>query len=105
MELASELRYGEPMVDEHTLVLVLSQSGETADTIAALKECRERGATIIGIVNVVGSTIAKLADHTLYTWAGPEIPHSLPCCICSRSMRRRSWGACRKPSIPLWYAL
>ena len=73
VELASELRYGEPMVDEHTLVLVISQSGETADTIAALKECREHGATIIGIVNVVGSTIAKLADHTLYTWAGPEI--------------------------------
>ena len=73
VELASELRYGEPMVDEHTLVLVISQSGETADTIAALKECRSHGATIIGIVNVVGSTIAKLADHTLYTWAGPEI--------------------------------
>ena len=72
-ELASELRYGDPMVDEHTLVLVISQSGETADTIAALKECRSRGAKIIGIVNVVGSTIAKLADHTLYTWAGPEI--------------------------------
>ena len=73
VELASELRYGEPMVDEHTLVLVISQSGETADTIAALKECRARGATILGIVNVVGSTIAKLADYTLYTWAGPEI--------------------------------
>ena len=73
VELASELRYGEPMVDEHTLVLVISQSGETADTIAALRECRSRGAKIIGIVNVVGSTIAKLADHTLYTWAGPEI--------------------------------
>ncbi|MCR4607550.1 MAG: glutamine--fructose-6-phosphate transaminase (isomerizing), partial [Oscillospiraceae bacterium] len=73
VELASELRYGDPMVDEHTLVLVISQSGETADTIAALKECRARGAKIIGIVNVVGSTIAKLADHTLYTWAGPEI--------------------------------
>ena len=73
VELASELRYAEPMVDEHTLVLVISQSGETADTIAALKECRSRGAKILGIVNVVGSTIAKLADHTLYTWAGPEI--------------------------------
>ena len=73
VELASELRYADPMVDEHTLVLVISQSGETADTIAALKECRARGATILGIVNVVGSTIAKLADHTLYTWAGPEI--------------------------------
>lgn len=73
VELASELRYADPMVDEHTLVLVISQSGETADTIAALKECRERGAKILGIVNVVGSTVAKLADHTLYTWAGPEI--------------------------------
>ena len=73
VELASELRYADPMVDEHTLVLVISQSGETADTIAALKECKSRGATVLGIVNVVGSTIAKLADHTLYTWAGPEI--------------------------------
>ncbi len=73
VELASELRYCDPMVDEHTLVLVISQSGETADTIAALKECKSRGARVIGIVNVVGSTIAKLADHTLYTWAGPEI--------------------------------
>ncbi len=73
VELASELRYSDPMVDEHTLVLVVSQSGETADTIAALKECRNRGAKVIGIVNVVGSTIAKLSDHVLYTFAGPEI--------------------------------
>ena len=73
VELASELRYADPMVDDHTLVLVISQSGETADTIAALKECKARGAKIIGVVNVVGSTIAKLADHTLYTFAGPEI--------------------------------
>ena len=73
VELASELRYADPMVDDHTLVLVISQSGETADTIAALKECRARGAKVIGVVNVVGSTIAKLADHTLYTFAGPEI--------------------------------
>ena len=73
VELASELRYSDPMVDEHTLVLVISQSGETADTIAALKECKARGAKVIGIVNVVGSTIAKLSDHVLYTFAGPEI--------------------------------
>ena len=73
VELASELRYCDPMVDEHTLVLVVSQSGETADTIAALKECRNRGAKVIGIVNVVGSTIAKLSDYVLYTFAGPEI--------------------------------
>ena len=72
-ELASELRYADPLIDEHTLLIVLSQSGETADTIAAMKECKSRGAKTIAIVNVVGSTIAKLADHALYTWAGPEI--------------------------------
>jgi glucosamine--fructose-6-phosphate aminotransferase (isomerizing) len=71
--LASELRYGEPLIDGHTLLIVISQSGETADTIAAMKECRARGAKAFAIVNVVGSTIAKLADSTLYTWAGPEI--------------------------------
>ncbi len=73
VELASELRYADPLVDQHTLLIVLSQSGETADTIAAMKECRRRGAKVLAIVNVVGSTIAKLADVTLYTWAGPEI--------------------------------
>ena len=71
--LASELRYGDPLIDEHTLLIVISQSGETADTIAAMKECRSRGAKALAIVNVVGSTIAKTADWTLYTWAGPEI--------------------------------
>ena len=71
--LASELRYGEPLIDAHTLLLVISQSGETADTIAAMKECRARGAKALAIVNVVGSTIAKTADWTVYTWAGPEI--------------------------------
>ena len=72
-ELASELRYSDPLIDEHTLLIVLSQSGETADTIAAMKECKARGARTLAIVNVVGSTIAKLADDVLYTWAGPEI--------------------------------
>ncbi len=72
-ELASELRYSDPLIDEYTLLIVLSQSGETADTIAAMKECKERGARTLAIVNVVGSTIAKLADDVLYTWAGPEI--------------------------------
>ena len=71
--LASELRYGDPLIDEHTLLIVISQSGETADTIAAMRECRRRGAKALAIVNVVGSTIAKSADWTLYTWAGPEI--------------------------------
>ena len=73
VQLASELRYGEPQIDSGTLLIVLSQSGETADTIAAMKECQSLGAWTLAIVNVVGSTIAKLADHTLYTWAGPEI--------------------------------
>ncbi|HHV51135.1 MAG TPA: glutamine--fructose-6-phosphate transaminase (isomerizing) [Clostridiales bacterium] len=73
VELASELRYSDPIIDERTLLIVLSQSGETADTIAAMKECKRRGAKTIAIVNVVGSTIAKEADHTIYTWAGPEI--------------------------------
>lgn len=72
-EVASELRYRDPMIDEKTLVMVISQSGETADTIAAIKEAKNKNADVIAIVNVVGSTIAKLADYTIYTWAGPEI--------------------------------
>ena len=73
VELASELRYSDPLIDEHTLLIVLSQSGETAETIAAMKECKNRGAKTLAVVNVVGSTIANTADYTLYTWAGPEI--------------------------------
>ncbi len=72
-EVASELRYRDFVMDEKTLVIVVSQSGETADSIAAMRECRGRGATVLAIVNVVGSSIAKLADHVIYTWAGPEI--------------------------------
>ena len=72
-ELASELRYNDPLIDTHTMLIILSQSGETADTIAAMRECQSRGAKALAIVNVVGSTIAKLADYCLYTWAGPEI--------------------------------
>lgn len=73
VELASELRYSDPLMDEHTLLIVLSQSGETADTIAAMKEGKARGAKTLSIVNVVGSTVAALADRVLYTHAGPEI--------------------------------
>ena len=73
VEFASALRYSDPLIDEHTLLIVLSQSGETADTIAAMKECKNRGAKTLAVVNVVGSTIANTADYTLYTWAGPEI--------------------------------
>jgi len=73
VELASELRYRNPLIDGKTLVIVVSQSGETADTIAAMKECQSRGARVLAICNVVGSTIARLADDVIYTWAGPEI--------------------------------
>lgn len=72
-DLASEFRYRDPIVDEHTLMIIISQSGETADTIAAMKEAKAKGAHVLAIVNVVGSTIAKLADDVIYTWAGPEI--------------------------------
>lgn len=71
--LASEFRYCSPIVDEKTLVLCISQSGTTADTIAALREAKRLGAYVLSIVNVVGSTIAKESDDVLYTWAGPEI--------------------------------
>ncbi len=73
VELSGELRYADPLIDGRTLLIVLSQSGETADTIAALKECRARGARTLSVVNVVGSTVASLSDHVIYTWAGPEI--------------------------------
>ena len=73
VEVASELRYRNPLIDDHTLMIVISQSGETADTIAAMKEGAARGARTLAIVNVVDSTIARLADDVLYTWAGPEI--------------------------------
>jgi len=72
-EVASEFRYKNPLVDEKTLVIVISQSGETADTLAAMRLSKERGAKILGIVNVVGSSIAREADDVLYTLAGPEI--------------------------------
>ena len=71
--LASEFRYCDPLADENTLVLLISQSGETADTLEALREAKERGAVTLGIVNVEGSSIAKAADRVLYTKAGPEI--------------------------------
>ena len=72
-ELASELRYRDPIIGPDTLLIAVSQSGETADTIAAMRECASRGAKVLAIVNVVGSTIARLADEVIYTHAGPEI--------------------------------
>ncbi len=71
--LASEFRYCSPIVDENTLVIVISQSGETLDTMEALREAKRLGGRTLAIVNVVGSSIAKEADDVIYTWAGPEI--------------------------------
>ena len=73
VDLASEFRYRDPILEEGAMVVVISQSGETADTLAALRESKERGFRVLGIVNVVGSSIAREADNVMYTWAGPEI--------------------------------
>ena len=73
VDIASEFRYKKPIIDEHTLVIVVSQSGETADTLAALREAKACGGKTLAIVNVVGSSIARDADNVIYTWAGPEI--------------------------------
>ena len=73
VDVASEFRYRDPILEAGTLVVVISQSGETADTLAALRESKKRGAKVLGIVNVVGSSIAREADNVMYTWAGPEI--------------------------------
>ncbi len=73
VDVASEFRYRRPIIDEKVLVLVISQSGETADTLAALREAKRCGARVLSIVNVVGSSIANESDDVLYTWAGPEI--------------------------------
>jgi len=73
VEIASEFRYRDPIVDEKTLTIIVSQSGETLDTLAALKEARKKGSRILSIVNVVGSSIARESHDVLYTWAGPEI--------------------------------
>ena len=73
VELASEFRYRNPILDKNTLVIIVSQSGETADSLAALREAKLRGIKTLGIVNVVGSSIAREADNVFYTLAGPEI--------------------------------
>ncbi len=73
VDLASEFRYRDPIVSEQDLCVVISQSGETADTLAAMREAKRRGVRTLAIINVVGSTIAREADFVVYTWAGPEI--------------------------------
>lgn len=72
-DIASEFRYSDPFIDENTLVILASQSGETADTLSVLREAKAKGAIVLSIANVVGSSIARESDYTLYTWAGPEI--------------------------------
>ncbi len=72
-DIASEFRYSDPFIDEHTMVILLSQSGETLDTLAALREAKAKGAKTMAITNVVGSSIAREADEVIYTLAGPEI--------------------------------
>lgn len=72
-DIASEFRYSDPFVDENTLLILVSQSGETADTLAALREAKRKGARILSITNVVGSSIARESDDVFYTWAGPEV--------------------------------
>jgi len=73
VDIASEFRYRDPIIDKETLVVVVSQSGETADTLAALREARRRGARVVAVTNVVASSVAREADDIIYTWAGPEI--------------------------------
>ncbi|KPU46312.1 glutamine--fructose-6-phosphate aminotransferase [Oxobacter pfennigii] len=73
VDIASEFRYRKPIINGKTLMIVISQSGETADTLAALREAKAQGARVIAVTNVVGSSVAREADNLLYTWAGPEI--------------------------------
>ncbi len=73
VDVASEFRYRDPFVDDHTLFIAVSQSGETQDTLAALREAKNKGARILSVVNVVGSSVARESDDVFYTWAGPEI--------------------------------
>ncbi|MBB2183771.1 glutamine--fructose-6-phosphate transaminase (isomerizing) [Lachnospiraceae bacterium MD1] len=73
VDLASEFRYRNPILEKGTLTVIISQSGETADSLAALREAKKQGIKVLGIVNVVGSSIAREADNVMYTWAGPEI--------------------------------
>ena len=95
VDLASEFRYREPIIDEEVLVLVISQSGETADTLAAMREAKRLGARTLSIVNVVGSSIANESDDVIYTWAGPEIAvaPSWRWFICWRFIWRINWDA------------
>jgi glucosamine--fructose-6-phosphate aminotransferase (isomerizing) len=73
VNIASEFRYGDPLITDRTLIIVVSQSGETADTLAVLRDGKKKGARVLAVTNVVGSSVSREADDVLYTWAGPEI--------------------------------
>ena len=73
VDVASEFRYRDPLVDDKTLLIAISQSGETLDTLEALREGKRKGARVLSVVNVVGSSVARESDDVFYTWAGPEI--------------------------------
>lgn len=73
VDIASEFRYRNPILAKNDLCIIISQSGETADTLAALREAKKQGVKVLAIVNVVGSSIARESDDVIYTWAGPEI--------------------------------
>ena len=73
IDVASEFRYRDPIIDDRTLLIAVSQSGETSDTLAALREAKRKGARVLSVVNVVGSTVDRESDDVFYTWAGPEI--------------------------------
>jgi len=90
VDIASEFRYRDPILKPEDLVIIISQSGETSDTLAALKLAKSRGVPVLAIVNVVGSSIARAADYVMYTYAGPRSRWRLPrpiwcscaCCTC-----------------------
>ncbi len=84
VEIASEFRYREPVIDPNSLVLTISQSGETADTLAGLRLAREHGLPVLGLCNVVGSSVARESDHVMYTQAGPEISVASTKAMCSQ---------------------
>ncbi len=98
VDYASEFRYRDPVMDENTLLLVISQSGETADTIAALREAKERGAKVLAICNVQGSMITREADGTILTHAGPEIGVASTKAFTSQMIALYLLGAVSRPT-------
>ena len=92
--LASEFRYSEPILGESSLVIVISQSGETLDSMAALREAKRKGSKVLSIVNVMGSSIARESDYVLYTWAGPEIAVATPKAYTTQMVLLLMLGVC-----------